>query len=142
MRDPEFHEFDRDGRGGGAASAWTPAKPDLWQRLTRAMELFLYLLVLAALLRLFWPEVEKQRALNAELARAEEARAAREARAGELRQEHELLKSDRDYLETIARDRLDKSRPGEYIIRIERPGEPSDTLPPPPRQVRALDIQP
>jgi len=41
-----------------------------------------------------------------------------------LRQEHRLLKTDREYLENVARDRLNMQREGEYIIRIEREDEP------------------
>ena len=40
--------------------------------------------------------------------------------AAKLRQEHRLLKTDRDYLENVARDRLALQRDGEYIIRIDR----------------------
>ena len=124
MRDPEFHEIDRDYRGGGAYAA---PKPDLWQRLSRVMEVLLYLLILAAILRIFWPEVEKQRALNAELAAVEQEQAKRESRVADLRQEFELLKSDREFLEAVARDRLDLARKGEHIIRIERPEEEVET---------------
>lgn len=128
MRDPDFQEFDRDYHGS-AASAYGAPRPDLWQRLSRVMEVFLYLLILAAILRLFWPEVEKQRALNAELAHVEREKAEREARVAELREEYGLLKSDRDYIETVARDQLDMAREGEYIIRIERPEERELALP-------------
>ncbi|MCB1230127.1 MAG: septum formation initiator family protein [Verrucomicrobiae bacterium] len=129
MRDPDFHELDRDYRSGGAAYAYAPQKPDLWQRMSRVMEVFLYLLILAAILRIFWPEVEKQRTLNSELSEIERQQAEREARVADLRQEYELLKSDREYLETVARDRLDLSREGEHIIRIERPEQEEEPLP-------------
>ncbi len=122
MRDPDFQELDRDYHGGGAF-AYATSKPDVWQRMSRVMEVFLYVLILAAILRLFWPEVEKQRALNTELSEIEQIKEAREARVADLRQEYELLKSDREYLETIARDRLDMARDGEHIIRIERPDD-------------------
>jgi cell division protein FtsB len=32
-----------------------------------------------------------------------------------------LLRNDREYLETIARDRLNLMKPGETIFRVERP---------------------
>lgn len=121
MRDPEFHDIDRDYHGSGGGYAYASQKPDVWQRMSRVMEVFLYVLILAAILRLFWPEVEKQRALNSELAEIEQRKAERESRVADLRQEHDLLKNDRDYLETVARDRLDMARDGEHIIRIERP---------------------
>jgi cell division protein FtsB len=33
-----------------------------------------------------------------------------------------LLKTDKEYLETVARDRLDLQREGEYVVRIDRSG--------------------
>jgi cell division protein FtsB len=119
LRDPEFHEFDRD-FNDPASLAWAPSAPDFWQRASRAMEVVIYLLLLLGILRLFQPETAKQRRLNAELAQVQALKTEREARVAALRQEFDLLKSDREYLETIARDRLDKAREGEYIVRIER----------------------
>lgn len=119
MRDPEFHEFDRDFHDP-AVAGWLPAKPDVWQRMSRGMEVLLYILLIAGVLRLFQPETAKQRKLDAELAQILALKSEREARVAELRQEYELLRNDREYLETVARDRLDMAREGEYIIRIDR----------------------
>lgn len=119
LRDPEFHEFDRD-FNDPASLAWAQSAPDFWQRASRIMEVVIYLLLLLGILRMFQPETAKQRRLNAELAQVQSLKAEREARVAALRQEYDLLKSDREYLETIARDRLDKARDGEYIVRIER----------------------
>ena len=122
MRDPEFHEFDRDFHDPVAA-AWVPQKPDFWQRMSRGLEVVLYILLLACVMRIFQPETEKQRKLDVELAQVRKVQSEREARVAELRQEYELLKNDREYLETVARDRLDKAREGEYVIRIDRDEE-------------------
>lgn len=54
--------------------------------------------------------------LKAEVAR-QEALIAKNSRAVEL------LKSDPEYIETVARDRLDLMKPGETIVRIEADGE-------------------
>ena len=124
MRDPEFHEFDREYQDHSAL-VWAPPKPDIWQRLSRGMEVLLYILLIAGVLRVFQPETEKQRKLDTELAQVLALKAEREARVADLRQEYELLKTDREYLETIARDRLDKAREGEYIVRIEREPDPA-----------------
>jgi cell division protein FtsB len=37
------------------------------------------------------------------------------------RRELDLLKNDPDYVETIARDRLNMMKPGETIFRVETP---------------------
>lgn len=140
MRDPEFHEFDRD-RLDHAAMAWVPPKPDIWQRLSRLAEVVLYILLIAGVLRIFQPEIEKQRQLNGDLSQILEVKADREARVAELRQEYELLKTDREYLETVARDRLDKARDGEYIVRIEREAETIEVeeSAPPTRAIRPIE---
>lgn len=128
MRDPEFHEFDRD-LHDPSAYAFVPPKPDIWQRLSRVMEVMLYLLALAAIMRLFAPEVEKQRKLNAELAQVELLQAERLAEVNSLKQEYDLLKNDAAYVDLMARDRLNKALDGEYIVRIERETDPDESTP-------------
>jgi len=120
MRDPEFKELDLDYFDEEPEPPGT--KPDLWQRLSRLMEGVLYLLVLAAVMRVFWPEVEHQNDLNAQLASIEVVREQREADVNRLQMEYQLLKNDRDYIESIARDRLNLFRPSadEYVVRIQR----------------------
>ena len=126
MRDPDFQELDLDFYD--EQPKLPGSKPDLWQRLSRLMEGILYLLVLAAVMRIFWPEVEHQNELNDQLAQVEQVREERETRVSRLQMEYELLKTDRDYIESVARDRLDLYRPGadEYVVRIQRPEEPVD----------------
>ena len=41
----------------------------------------------------------------------------------ELQKQYDLMKNDREYLETVARDRLDLMRDGETIIRLDRSGD-------------------
>ena len=119
MRNPDFQEIDRDFYGA-SAPAYQPPKPDLWQRMSRVMEGILYLLILAAILRIFWPEVEKQRLLNAELAQVEGTLGVLEGQLAELSDEYSRLKSDREYIEIVARDRLDRAKQEEWVVRIKR----------------------
>ena len=119
MRNPDFQEIDREFHGAGP-TPYEPPKPDLWQRMSKVMEVLLYLLVLAAILRIFWPEVEKQRNLNIELAEVESTLARLDSQVSDLNEEHALLKSDSDYIEARARDRLELAKEGEYVIRIQR----------------------
>ena len=121
MRDPEFQELDLDYFDGPAKPSGS--KPDLWQRMSRVMEGILYLLVLAAVTKIFWPEVEHQKELDAKLSQIEQVRNQRETRLARLQLEYDLLKTDREYIESKARDRLDLYRPGadEYVVRIQRP---------------------
>jgi len=67
--------------------------------------------------------LDRQDELKAEQHRLELIRNERETQVVRLRQEHRLMKTDREYLEAIARDRLDLQREGEFVIRIDREEE-------------------
>ena len=118
MRDPEFKdnlELSLHLEGGGAK-----VRPILWKRLSRVMEVVIYILLIFAALKLFGPEMERQAELKAEQQRITLIRDDKESRVVRLRQEHRLLKTDKAYLETVARDRLNLQRDGEYVVRIDR----------------------
>lgn len=138
MRNPDFQELDRDFYGPSSTPAYEPPKPDLWQLMSRVMEVILYLLVLAAILRIFWPEVEKQRLLNAELAQVEGTLAKLEGQLADLSEEHALLKSDREFIDITARDRLDLAKEEEWVIRIKREEE-IEAAPTPLPRVKPLE---
>ncbi len=97
-------------------------KPRLmfWQRMSRGMEVVIYLLLLLAVYKLFGPELDRQSELKAEANRLTQIQADKNEQVVRLRQEHRLLKTDKEYLESIARDRLNLQREGEYVIRIDR----------------------
>lgn len=124
IRDPELridHDQQRDAVFVYDEERRRPG--DLWRMLNRIMVGLLFVLALAAIVRFFWPEVERQRALNAEIARLEFIRQQKATKVTDLRREQEWLKGDREYLESVARDRLDMARKGETVIRIERGAE-------------------
>ena len=123
MHDPEFHDNAPDFIIAGEEEE---VRPDIWQRLTKVFEVIVYLLLMAVIAKLFWPEIERQRELKAQLVEVRAQREAREMDVAGLRNEHSWLKSDREYLESVARDRLDMARENEYIIRIEQ--EPAAEL--------------
>ncbi|HQZ29622.1 MAG: septum formation initiator family protein [Verrucomicrobiales bacterium] len=118
MRDPEFQDnlelSLRIDEGG--------AKPhsNIWKRLSRVMEVVIYALLVLAVIKLFGPEMDRQEELKVEKQRIVHIRDEREQKVVRLRQEHRLLKTDKAYLETVARDRLNLQREGEFIIRIGR----------------------
>lgn len=121
MRDPEF----RDQPEFSLHFAGAEGKPraSFWKRLSRVMEAVIYVLLVLAAAKLFGPELNRRDELEAERKRMEQIRDEREVQVVRLRQEHRLLKTDKDYLETVARDRLNLQRAGEHIVRIERDGE-------------------
>jgi cell division protein FtsB len=111
---PEFILHASTEAGVSRASVWRP--------LSRLMELVIYSLLALAAWKFFGPELLRRDELAAEKHRLEHIRAEKEARVLRLRQEHRLLKTDKEYLETVARDRLNLQREGEHIVRIDREG--------------------
>jgi len=120
-RDPDFQDHGTVFSGETAGEA--AFRPNIWQRASRVMEFVIYGLLILAVGRFFVPELERRAELKAELTRLERIAEKEDERVTRLRQEHRLLKTDREYLETVARDRLNLQREGEYIIRIERDAE-------------------
>ena len=84
------------------------------------MEVVIYLLLLLSVYKLFGPELDRQQEMQSEINRLTQIEAGKKEQVVRLRQEHRLLKTDKEYLESVARDRLELQRPGEYIFRIER----------------------
>lgn len=84
------------------------------------MEVVIFVLLVLAVYKLFGPEIDRRAEMQSEVNRLSVIVEEKEGIAGRLSTEHRLLKTDKEYLETIARDRLDLQREGEYIIRINR----------------------
>jgi cell division protein FtsB len=121
MRDPEFQdnlELSLRMEEGGAKP-----RTNIWKRLSRVMEVVIYALLVLSVIKLFGPEMDRQEQLKVEKQRIEHVRDEREQKVVRLRQEHRLLKTDKSYLETVARDRLNLQREGEFIVRIDRGDE-------------------
>ncbi|MEZ5430393.1 MAG: septum formation initiator family protein [Verrucomicrobiales bacterium] len=100
-----------------------PRRPaDVWRILNRIMVGLVFALALAVIVRFSGPRWS-DRGLNVELTRLELIKQQKATKVAGLRREQEWLKGDREYLESVARDRLDMGRKGETVIRIERPEE-------------------
>ncbi len=119
MRDPEFQDNFDPARDKSAAGSGEDRR-NLWQVLSRIMELVVYGLIILVVAKLFWPEVERQQTLQAELESKSRVLETKQSEVERLRLEHTLLSTDKEYLETVSRDRLNMQKEGEYIIRIER----------------------
>ena len=118
MRDPEFQDnidlpLQIKGEGGSP-------HPPFWRKSSRIMEVVIYLLLAFAVFKLFGPELDRRAELDSEINRLTQIRDDKNEFAANLRQEYRLLKTDHEYLENVARDRLSLQREGEYIIRIDR----------------------
>ncbi|MDF1812584.1 MAG: hypothetical protein P1V20_10225 [Verrucomicrobiales bacterium] len=123
MRDGEFQDKSNVYRHGGANS---PRKPELniWQRMSRVMEMIIYVLLLLAFAKLISPELEKQKELGSELEKLQAIKREKEAQTARMRREHSNIISDRRYMEAVARDRLNLQREGEFVIHIDRNDRP------------------
>lgn len=118
MRNPDFTD-QPEIILNASVSAVVP-RSSLWKRLSRLMEGVIYALLVLAVVKLFGPELERRDSLERERQHLARIRDDKEANVVRLRQEHRLLKTDKEFLETVARDRLNLQREGEHIIRIER----------------------
>ncbi len=74
----------------------------------------------------YFPEIKRQRAAQAELRRLQIEVANQETILKHQRQELSLLKSDPEYLEIVARDKMDLMKEGETIFRIDAPSSGSN----------------
>ncbi|MEM6911999.1 MAG: septum formation initiator family protein [Verrucomicrobiota bacterium] len=89
----------------------------------RFVVLLIALTLLVALWALFQPQLDRQAALQKELAERERQLAQVERERDLVERQLALVRHDREYLEIIARDRLHLRRPGETILRILRPSD-------------------
>jgi cell division protein FtsB len=90
-----------------------------WRVPSLIMEVVIFALILVAIARWFQPEMSRRDEMAFQEKRLEQVMQDKESAVIRLRQEHRLLKTDKEYLETIARDRLDLQHPDEYIVRLE-----------------------
>ena len=118
MRDPEFRD-NLDVALHFVGGSETP-RPNIWKRLSRVMEVVIYVILVLAVVKLFGHELDRQAELKREKERLEQISKAKEEQVVRLRQEHRLLKTDKTFLENVARDRLNLQREGEHIVRIDR----------------------
>ena len=95
--------------------------PDIWQRLSRVVFVVVVLSAVPIILAIIWPELEKQSLMAAENAILEDQRDRLKAKKLAKDEHLELIRTNPDYLEAVARDRLGLHKEGEFILRLERP---------------------
>ena len=97
----------------------------VWNVLNRFLIAAIILVICAAGALAFIP-IMKQRGLQtSQIERLQADLAKQKAILARRTREADLLKSDPEYIETIARDRLDMMKPGETIIRLEPARSPA-----------------
>lgn len=86
----------------------------------------IYMLVFAGLAVAcvaFWPEVQRLKEIGDGNSKLAAEVAMLEAERDALKQEYQWLRDDPEYLELVARDRLNLQKEGETVFRIKRPEE-------------------
>lgn len=96
-------------------------EPDFWSRLNRLLTVFVLVGVLVLVGIMFYPVWQKQQDMRRNIAALERDKAKKSILLRDAHREIELLRTDPDYVETIARDRLGLMKPGETIFRVELP---------------------
>lgn len=82
----------------------------------------IFLICLAGLLFIafwFYPEIRRSEGLNAQLQKKLDEKAAAQLQSKRYEREVHLLQTDPEYIETIARDKLDMMKDGETVIRLD-----------------------
>ncbi|MEM1294125.1 MAG: septum formation initiator family protein [Verrucomicrobiota bacterium] len=93
---------------------------DIWQKLNRVIMVLVALIVSGALIAEFLPEIRRQGRLDQEIADLQDQERELREKRDELEREYQWLLEEKEFQESIARDRLDLQREGETIVRIQR----------------------
>ncbi len=107
------HSLQTSRRPRGARST------EMWHRLNRLLT-FLVLAGFVVVLALwFYPEIKRLDAMNADLKKKEADLASEQLLRRQREREKSLLENDPEYIEALARDRLDLMKDGETIFRLD-----------------------
>ena len=96
-------------------------EPDFWHRLNRVLQFLVVVGFLLTVGVMFYPVWQKQQDMRLHLLSLEREQSEKATALQSNQRQLDLLRNDREYLETIARDRLNLMKPGETIFRIELP---------------------
>ena len=96
-------------------------EPDFWHRINKVLTALVVLGVLLGIGVMFYPVWQKQQDMRARIAKLSGEKTEKTAQLAAARRQLDLLKNDPEYVETIARDRINVMKPGETIFRVETP---------------------
>ena len=116
------YSTSRNGRRKKGGSA------EVWNVVNRILTLLVIAGFLVMLALWFYPEVQKRNTLAADLEQKNEDLSKEQLLRKKREREKFLLENDPDYIEAIARDRLDLMKEGETIFRLD--GETAAEVPP------------
>ena len=96
-------------------------EPDFWHRLNRVVQALVILVFLFIVGIMFYPVWNKQQQMRQSLVALEHEHAEKTAILSDNKRRLNLLRTDSDYVETIARDLLNLMKPDETVFRVELP---------------------
>ncbi|MFZ4483002.1 MAG: FtsB family cell division protein [Chthoniobacterales bacterium] len=95
--------------------------PDFWHGINRVLTGIVVLAVIIGVGVMFYPVWRQQQDMRSHIAGLEQEKAEKTALLAAGKREIYLLQHNPDYVETIARDRLNLMKEGETIFRVELP---------------------
>lgn len=96
-------------------------EPDFWHRINKVLTGFVVLAVLLGVGVMFYPVWHKQQEMRGRVAILSSEKTEKTRQLAAARRKLHLLQNDPEYVETIARDRINVMKPGETIFRVELP---------------------
>ncbi len=90
-----------------------------WKAINRVLMVLVLIGLVSVIVLWFYPELERRDAMARELDEEKQDLAAQQLLRKQREREVYLLENDREYIETIARDKLDMMKEGETIYRLE-----------------------
>jgi cell division protein FtsB len=101
------------------AEARRTSDPSFWNALNRVLLALVIVSGIAGLVLWFYPEVVRRDQMARNLLREQQELAAEQTLRKQREREVYLLENDKEYIETIARDKLDMMKEGETIFRLD-----------------------
>jgi len=102
-----------------SAEARRTSDPSFWNALNRVLLTLVIVGSVASLVLWFYPELVRRDQMARNLLREREQLLAEENLRKHREREVYLLENDKEYIETIARDKLDMMKEGETIFRLD-----------------------
>lgn len=98
--------------------------PAFWHALNRVLFVLVVIGGVAGVVLWFYPEIARRNEMSRHLELQKQELAAHQLTRKQREREVYLLENDKEYIETIARDKLDVMKDGETIFRLEAPKAP------------------